>query len=299
MPNASFASPGRCLRDAWAAGPLAIPGAFNPLVARLAEQIGFRAVYLSGGALSAGNGVPDIGLLTLTEFVQAAQLTAQATSLPLLCDADTGFGEALNVERTVKMFEATGVAGIHLEDQEFPKRCGHLSGKSVVPAEAMAAKIRAAVAAKRDPDFVIIARTDAKGVNGFDDSVRRAKLYLEAGADAIFPEAMESREEFERFAKAVPGAVLLANMTEFGKSPLLDVQTLGAIGYRMILFPLTAFRAAMKAAENTLRDLHANGTQTASVPKMQTRQELYDLLGYTGYEARDKTYFGAPNKGGS
>lgn len=292
MSNAVAGSAGRKLRDAWAAGPLAIPGAFNPLCAKLAERVGFRAVYLSGGALSAGNGVPDIGLLTLTEFVQAAQLTAQATSLPLLCDADTGFGEALNVERTVRHFEAAGVAGIHLEDQEFPKRCGHLSGKSVVPAEAMAAKVRAAVAAKRDKDFVIIARTDAKGVNGFDDAVRRAKLYLDAGADAIFPEAMESRDEFERFAKAVPGATLLANMTEFGKSPLLDVRTLGEIGYRLVLFPLTAFRAAMKAAEDTLRDLFAQGTQAASVPHMQTRQELYDALGYTGYEARDKAYFG-------
>src|SRR5215212_1118761 len=147
MSNASSASPGRRLRDAWTAGPLAIPGAFSPLVARLAERIGFRAVYLSGGALSAGNGVPDIGLLTLTEFVAQAQLTVQATTLPLLCDADTGFGEALNVERTIKMFESAGVAGVHLEDQEMPKRCGHLSGKSVVPAEAMCAKIRAAVAA--------------------------------------------------------------------------------------------------------------------------------------------------------
>jgi methylisocitrate lyase len=287
------ASPGRKLREAWTAGPVAIPGVFNPLVAKLAERIGFRAVYLSGGALSASSGVPDIGLLTLTEFVQAATLTAQATTLPLLCDADTGFGEALNVERTVKLFEAGGVAGIHLEDQEFPKRCGHLSGKSVVPAEAMAAKIRAAVAARRDPDFVIVARTDAKGVNGFEDAVRRAKMYLEAGADAIFPEAMESREEFERFAKEVPGAVLLANITEFGKSPLLDVPTLGEIGYRMVLFPLTAFRAAMRAAEETLRDLLTNGTQKASVSKMQTRQELYDLLGYTGYEERDKAYFGS------
>src|SRR5690349_11692501 len=170
-------SPGRKLRDAWASGPVAIPGVFNPLVAKLAERIGFRAVYLSGGALSAGNGVPDIGLLTLTEFVQAAQLTAQATSLPLLCDADTGFGEALNVERTVRMFEAAGVAGIHLEDQEFPKRCGHLSGKSVVPADAMAAKIRSAVAAKRDKDFVIIARTDARGVSGFGDALERAHRY--------------------------------------------------------------------------------------------------------------------------
>jgi methylisocitrate lyase len=286
-------SAGRKLRDAWAAGPVAIPGVFNPLVAKLAEQIGFRAVYLSGGALSASSGVPDIGLLTLTEFVQAATLTAQATTLPLLCDADTGFGQALNVERAVRLFEAAGVAGIHLEDQEFPKRCGHLSGKSVIPAEAMAAKIRAAVAARRDPDFVIVARTDAKGVNGFEDAVRRAKMYLEAGADAIFPEAMESREEFERFAKGVSGAVLLANMTEFGKSPLLDAQTLGEIGYRMVLFPLTAFRVAMRAAEETLRDLLATGTQKASVAKMQTRQELYDLLGYTGYEARDKAYFGS------
>lgn len=292
MPGDPLLSPGRRLREAWPRGPIAIPGVFNPLIAKMAERTGFQAVYLSGGALSAGNGVPDIGLLTLTEFVQAAQLTAQATTLPLLCDADTGFGEALNVERTVRMFEAAGVAGIHLEDQEMPKRCGHLSGKSVVSAEAMAAKVRAACAARKDKDFVIIARTDAKGVHGFDDAVSRAKLYLAAGADAIFPEAMETREEFERFAKELPGAVLLANMTEFGKSPNLDVATLGAMGYRLVLFPLTAFRVAMKAAEDTLRDLITNGVQTASIPKMQTRAELYDLLGYTGYEARDQAYFG-------
>lgn len=292
MSEIAFLSPGRKLRDAWAAGPVAIPGVFNPLVAKMAERQGFQAVYLSGGALSAGNGVPDIGLLTLPEFVQAAQLTAQATQLPLLCDADTGFGEVLNVERTVCLFEAAGVAGIHLEDQEMPKRCGHLSGKSVVSAEAMAAKVRAACAARKNKDFVVIARTDAKGVYGFDDAVRRAKMYLDAGADGIFPEAMESREEFERFAQALPGAVLLANMTEFGKSPPLDVKTLGEIGYRLILFPLTAFRAAMKAAEDTLRDLRANGVQTASLSKMQTRAELYDLLGYTDYEQRDRAYFG-------
>jgi methylisocitrate lyase len=285
-------SPGRKLREAWASGPIAIPGAFNPLTAKLAERVGFRAVYLSGGALSAGNGVPDIGLLTQTEFVQAAQLTAQATALPLLCDADTGFGEALNVERTVRLLETAGAAGIHLEDQEFPKRCGHLSGKSVVPAAVMAAKVRAAVAARRDPDFVIIARTDAKGVNGFEDAVARAKMYLEAGADGIFPEAMESAAEFERFATAVPGAILLANMTEFGRSPLLDVPTLGAMGYRLVLFPLTAFRAAMRAAEDTLRALFEHGTQQSVVSKMQTRQELYDALGYTGYEERDRAYFG-------
>lgn len=283
-------SPGRLLRDAWSSGPLMVPGVFSPLVAKLAEQIGFRAVYLSGGALSAGFGVPDIGLLTLTEFVTQAQFTTQATQLPLLCDADTGFGEALNVERTVRLFEAAGVAGIHLEDQRLPKRCGHLSGKSLVTADEMAAKIRAAVAARRDPDFVIVARTDARGVTGFDDAVHRARKYLEAGADAIFPEALESAEEFASFAQALP-CPLVANMTEFGKGPLLDVQTLGNLGYRIILFPLTAFRVAMKSAEETLRNLFANGTQLASVPKMMTRAQLYDLLGYTDYEQRDRSYF--------
>ena len=293
MADQPYLSPGKRLRNSWAAGPVAVPGVFCPLVAKMAERLAFQAVYLSGGALSAGNGVPDIGLLTLTEFVHAAQLTAQATALPLLCDADTGFGEALNVERTVRMFEAAGAAGIHLEDQEMPKRCGHLSGKSLVSSEAMCAKIRAACNARRDQDFVILARTDAKGANGFDDAVKRAKMYLAAGADGIFPEAMESRDEFARFAQELPGAVLLANMTEFGKSPNLDVATLGTMGYRLILFPLTAFRAAMKAAEDTLRDLLANGVQTASLPKMQTRAELYDLLGYTGYEERDRAYFGS------
>jgi len=291
MPNSLESSPGARLRAAWKSGPIPLPGVFSPLVAKLAERIGFQAVYLSGGALSAGNGVPDIGLLTLTEFAAAAQLTVQATSLPLLCDADTGFGEALNVERTIRMFEAAGVAGVHLEDQEMPKRCGHLSGKSLVSPEEMAAKIRAAVAARRDPDFVIVARTDARGVTNFDDAVARARLYLEAGADAIFPEAMQSAEEFARFAKEVP-CPLLANMTEFGKGPLLDVKTLGNMGYRMILFPLTAFRAAMKAAEETLTNLFQHGTQTESLSKMQTRAELYELLGYTGYEARDRAYFG-------
>jgi methylisocitrate lyase len=189
------------------------------------------------------------------------------------------------------MLETAGVAGIHLEDQQMPKRCGHLSGKSLVEPEQMAAKIRAAIAAKRDADFVVIARTDARGVHGFDDAVKRARLYLEAGADAIFPEALESADEFAQFAKLVP-CPLLANMTEFGRSPNLSVKELGEIGYRMILFPLTAFRAAMRAAEETLTDLLKNGTQASSIPKMMTRAELYDALGYTGYEERDKRYFG-------
>lgn len=272
-----------------------MPGVFCPLVAKLAERIGFRAVYLSGGALSAATGVPDIGLLTLTEFVDEARRIARATPLPLLCDADTGFGEALNVERTVREFEAAGAAGIHLEDQEMPKRCGHLTGKSLVPAEAMAAKIRAATAARRDPDFVLIARTDARSVSGFDDAVHRAHLYLEAGADAIFPEAMESAEEFARFAREVP-APLLANMTEFGRGPLLDAAALGDMGYKLVLYPLTAFRVAMKAAHDTLAHLHRAGHQRESVPNMLTRAELYDLLGYTTYEARDRAYFAADER---
>jgi methylisocitrate lyase len=284
-------SPGRRLRLAWSAEPIRVPGVFNALVARVAENLGFRAVYLSGGALSAATGVPDIGLLGLSEFVDHARAITQATALPLISDADTGFGEALNVERTVRLFESAGVAGIHLEDQQMPKRCGHLSGKSLVEPEVMAAKVRAAVAARRDPDFVIIARTDARGVNDFDDAVRRARLYLEAGADAIFPEALETADEFDRFARAVP-APLLANMTEFGKSPLLDFDELARLGYRMVLYPLTAFRAALRAARDTLADLLHKGHQRDRLPQMLTRAELYELLGYSGYEARDRSYFG-------
>ena len=284
-------SPGRRLREAWAAEPIRVPGVFNALVARMAERLGFRAVYLSGGALSAAAGVPDIGLLTLNDFVDKARTIALATSLPLISDADTGFGEALNVERTVRLFEAAGVAGIHLEDQQMPKRCGHLSGKSLVQPEAMAAKVRAAAAARRDADFVIIARTDARGVNGFDDAVRRARLYRAAGADAIFPEALESADEFARFAREVP-APLLANMTEFGKSPLLDFDALAGLGYRMVLYPLTAFRSALRTAHDTLVDLQEKGHQRDRLPRMLTRSELYELLGYSGYEARDRAYFG-------
>jgi methylisocitrate lyase len=284
-------SPGRRLRDDWSRQAIQIPGVFNALVGKLAERLGFPAVYLSGGALSASLGIPDIGLVTLSEFVEEARRITQATTLPLLCDADTGFGEALNVERTVRLFEHAGVAGIHLEDQVLPKRCGHLSGKSLVEPEAMVAKLRAAVAARCDPDFVIIARTDARGVNGFDDAVRRAKMYLDAGADAIFPEALETAEEFALFARQVP-APLLANMTEFGKSPNLDFATLAAMGYRMVLYPLTAFRAALGAAQTVLMQVRDRGHQRDALDPMLTRAQLYDLLGYTGYEARDRTYFG-------
>jgi methylisocitrate lyase len=290
--NQSTRSPGRRLRDAWSAGILPIPGVFNPLIARLAERLGFRAVYLSGAALSASLALPDIGLVTLTEFVEAARSMARATSLPLLCDADTGFGEALNVERTVQLFEEAGAAGIHLEDQQMPKRCGHLSGKHLVEPEVMAARVRAGVAARRDPDFVIMARTDARGVTSLDDAVRRARLYVEAGADAIFPEALTSAEEFAAVARALPGCPLLANMTEFGKSPLLDCSTLASLGIRMVLYPVTTLRIALKAVQTALADILAQGHQREQLPLMLTRADLYNLLEYEGYEERDRAYFG-------
>lgn len=289
-------SPGRRLRDAWAGGTIAVPGVFCPLVARLAERLGFRAAYLSGAALSATLGLPDIGLLGASEFADAARAITAASSLPLLCDADTGFGEALNVERTVHLYEAAGAAGLHLEDQELPKRCGHLSGKRLVSAEGMVSKVRAAVAARRDADFVIIARTDARGVDGLDEAVRRAKLYVQAGADAIFPEAMESGEDFERFARALEGVPLLANMTEFGRSPILDRQTLGAMGYRLVLYPVTGLRAALGATKDVLTAIRDQGHQRDRLGSMLTRAELYDLLGYTDFDARDRQYF-SPQEG--
>jgi methylisocitrate lyase len=285
-------SPGRRLRDAWTAAPLAVPGVFNALVGRMAERLGFQAIYLSGAALSASMALPDVGLVTLTEFVEAARTIASATSLPLLCDADTGFGEALNVERTVRLFEDAGVAGIHLEDQQLPKRCGHLSGKQLVEADFMASKIRAAVSARRDADFVVIARTDARGVLGFEEAIRRARLYVAAGADAVFPEALESRDEFAAFARALAPVPLLANMTEFGRSPSLDFTELSALGYRLVLYPVTTLRVALQAAQTVLADIRAHGHQRDHLDRMLTRAELYELLDYAGYEERDRSYFG-------
>jgi methylisocitrate lyase len=288
----ALGSPGQRLRAAFQAAPIVVPGVFNALVGRMAERLGFQAVYLSGAALSASLALPDVGLVTLTEFVEAARSIATATRLPLLCDADTGFGEALNVERTVRLFESAGAAGIHLEDQQMPKRCGHLSGKQLVDAETMAAKIRAAVTARCDANFVIIARTDARGVAGFDEAVRRARLYVAAGADAIFPEALESREEFAAFARALAPAPLLANMTEFGRSPSLDFADLADMGYRMVLYPVTTLRVALRAAQAVLADLLAKGHQRDHLERMLTRAELYELLDYAGYEERDRAYFG-------
>lgn len=285
-------SAGRLFRDALNTHkPLIIPGVFNALAARMAERIGFRAVYQSGAALSAGlAGLPDVGLITQTEFAEQGRYLAQAVSIPILSDADTGFGEALSVERTVRLFESAGLAGLHLEDQQFPKRCGHLSGKTLIPQEAMVAKIRAAVSARRDENFVLIARTDARAVTGLDDALARAGAYVDAGADMIFPEALETKDEFEAFAKACP-VPLLANMTEFGKSPLLSAQELGELGYAAVLFPLTAFRAAMQAAQTMLETLFAEGTQQPLLNTLQTRTQLYDLLNYNDFDQRDQSYF--------
>ena len=273
-------SKGAMLRQLIADGTVMMPGVPNAAVARQVERAGFNAVYISGaGMANATAGVPDIGLLTLTEVSQLAGYIAHAVEIPAIVDADTGFGGAENVARTICELESAGLAGCHIEDQEFPKRCGHLSGKSIVDLEEMTGKIKAAVAARRDPDFLIVARTDARALEDFKGAVKRAKKYVEAGADAIFPEALQSAEEFRDFAKEVK-VPLLANMTEFGKSPLLSFKELSDFGYRMIIYPMSAFRVSMKASEEFLRDLRKRCRQSDWIDKMQTRQELYDLLDY-------------------
>jgi len=268
------------LRELISKEAVMMPGVPNAAMARQVEQVGFEAVYISGaGMANATAGVPDIGLLTLTEVTQLASYIANAVKIPAIVDADTGFGGAENIARTIQELEKAGLAGCHVEDQEFPKRCGHLAGKSIVDVEEMVGKIKAAVAVRRDPDFMIIARTDARAVEDFDRAVERAGEYLAAGADAIFPEALESADEFRDFAKAID-LPLLANMTEFGKSPLLSFKELSDFGYRMVIFPMSAFRVAMKASEGFLRVLKKSGTQKDWIDEMQTRQELYDLLDY-------------------
>jgi methylisocitrate lyase len=268
------------LRKLIAKGSLMLPGVPNAAIARQVERAGFDAVYISGaGMANATAGVPDIGLLTLTEVVQLAGYVADAVKIPAIVDADTGFGGAENVARTVRELEGAGLAGCHIEDQEFPKRCGHLAGKDLIDVDEMVGKIRAALGARRDPDFFIIARADGRSVEDFDSTVKRAKSYVAAGADAIFPEALQSADEFRDFVKEIK-APLLANMTEFGKSPLLSFQELSDFGYRMVIFPMSAFRVSMKASEEFLRDLRERGTQSGWIKKMQTRKELYELLDY-------------------
>ncbi len=286
------ASAGKRFRDALKQPPLMIPGVFNALTARLAERAGFRAAYQSGAALSASlAALPDVGLINQTEFAQQGHYLVSAVSIPVISDADTGFGEALAVERTVTLFESAGLAGLHLEDQQLPKRCGHLSGKSLVSGAEMVSKLKAAVAARRDPSFVIIARTDGRASEGLEAAIDRAQAYVEAGADMIFPEALESPDEFGRFAAEIK-VPLLANMTEFGKSPLLTATELGKLGYAAVLFPVTMLRVAAKAVEEALAQLAREGSQKGFVDRMQTRADLYKLLDYTGFESRDQAYFG-------
>ena len=257
-----------------------LPGAPNAAMARQVERLGFNAVYVSGaGMANATAGVPDIGLLTLTEVARLAGYIASVVKIPAIVDADTGFGGSENVARTIRELEAAGLAGCHIEDQQFPKRCGHLSGKSIIDTEEMVEKIKTAVAARRDPDFMIIARTDARAIEDFDRTVDRAQRYVEAGADAIFPEALQSAEEFRDLASKID-LPLLANMTEFGKSPLLPFKELAGFGYRMVIFPQSAFRVSMKASEEFLRALKESGTQKEWLNEMQTREELYKLLDY-------------------
>ncbi len=287
----SLLSPGQLLREAIADGAIQAPGAPNALMGCMIEEMGFSAMYLSGAAFSAGVlAMPDIGLFSLTELVQQVSYLTARVSIPVIVDADTGFGDTANVERTIIELERAGAAAIQLEDQELPKRCGHLSGKSLVSTDAMCAKIRAAVGARMDDSTVILARTDARGVEDFDAAVDRARKYIAAGADWIFPEALATKEEFQAFAEAVD-VPLVANMTEFGKSPLLDFSELEDLGYRVVLYPVTLLRVAMKAVESTLALLAADGTQRELLDLMQTRQELYDLLDYDSYEERDREYF--------
>lgn len=268
------------LRKLIAKAAIMLPGVPNASMARQVERLGFDAVYVSGaGMANATAGVPDIGLLTLTEVAQLAGYIAKAVKVPAIVDADTGFGGPENVARTIRELEAAGLAGCHIEDQGFPKRCGHLAGKSLIDVEEMTERIKAAVAARRDRDFMIVARTDARGVEDFGRTIDRAQRYIEAGADAIFPEALQSADEFRDFASKIDRP-LLANMTEFGKSPLLSFTELAGFGYRMVIFPQSAFRVSMKASEGLLRALKEGGTQKEWLGQMQTRQELYKLLDY-------------------
>jgi methylisocitrate lyase len=284
-------SAGRKLRDAIEESTIQVPGAFNALTARLIEQAGYDAMYLSGAAFSVGvMALPDVGLFSITELAQQTSYLTRKANIPLIVDADTGFGAAVNVERTIVELEAAGAAAIQLEDQVLPKRCGHLSGKTIVDTSEMCAKLRAAAAARDDVDLVLLARTDARGVFGLDEAIERAKRYLDAGADWIFPEALADKSEFEKFADAID-APLVANMTEFGQSPLMTLDELAELGYAAVLYPVTLLRTAMKAVEAALAVIAAEGTQRDLLDLMQTRQELYDLIGYSDYETRDRQYF--------
>jgi len=284
MLSAPIVDPGGRLRELLAQDTVVMPGVFNAISAVSAYKAGASALYLSGaGITNAALGTPDIALATLTEFAQQAAYVTQAAPLPVLSDADTGFGEVLNVARTVLEMERAGLAGIHLEDQESPKRCGHLDGKTLISPEDMARKVSVAVASKRNSNFLIVARTDARGVEGLDAAIARARRYVDAGADAVFPEGLASEAEFEAFRSAL-SVPLLANMTEFGKTPLIPVSRFRELGYQMVIFPMTAFRLMLRALDDGYAALLREGTQANLISQMRTRQELYDLIDYPRYD---------------
>lgn len=291
FPSKSAAEKRASLRAALRSGKLLrFPGAFSPLVSMAIERQGFEGVYISGAVLSADLGLPDVGLTTLTEVAQRGRAIARATALPSLIDADTGFGEPMSAARTVQEFEELGLCGCHLEDQLNPKRCGHLDHKALVPAADMVKKIRAAVSGRRDANFLIVARTDARASEGLEGAINRAKAYVDAGADMIFPEALADEGEFGRFRKAI-GAPLLANMTEFGKSQLLTAQQLAGLGFNLVIYPVTLLRLAMKTVEHGLEVINTAGGQAGLLDEMQTRSELYSLLRYQEYAQFDQEVY--------
>ena len=282
--------PGQVLRDLMKQGTVTMPGVFNPLSAIAAQKAGAGAIYLSGGAMTNAHlGVPDIALITQDEMAGVAARTCQVISIPILSDADTGFGETWNVARTVIEMERAGLAGIHIEDQVNPKRCGHLDGKELISSGDMEKKIRVAVDHKRDDSFLIFARTDARSVEGLDGAILRAQKYVEAGADGIFPEGLQSEAEFEKFRAAI-SVPLLANMTEFGKTPLIPVNRFSELGYEIVIFPVTALRVAVKAMQDWYQHVLTTGTQADYLDKMCTRQELYELIEYPTYTRRDQEW---------
>ena len=282
----------RELRRLVSSGLVSAPGVFNGMSAILAERAGSKAIYLSGSGVSGAMGLPDLSVTTLSELADKVREITSVVKIPMIVDVDTGFGEVLNVVRTVRMMENAGASAMHIEDQVLPKKCGHLPGKMVIPTDEMVLKIRAAAKARKDRNFMIIARTDARAVEGLDASIKRAKAYLKAGADAIFSEALESESEFRRFAKEVK-APLLANMTEFGKSPLLSCDELEKLGYRIVIFPLTAFRASLLAMADVYAKLNRYGTQRGFIDDLMTRKDFYKAIGYQDYEDEDAEMFKA------
>lgn len=279
------------LREMLASGDIRqFPGAYTPISARLIEEKGFDGIYISGAVLANELGFPDVGLTTLSEVAQRAGQIARITNLPAVVDADTGFGEPMNVARTIQEFEEYGLAGCHIEDQFNPKRCGHLDNKNMVDLETATKRIRAAAEARRDENFLIMARTDLRGTSSLEETIDRIKALVDAGADAIFPEAMKDLSEFEAVCNAVDVPVL-ANMTEFGKSQLFTKDELAAVGINMIIYPVTLLRASLGAMENVLDTISADGTQEAYVEKMFTRKRLYDLVDYEAYNQFDTGIF--------